>query len=674
MQIQWINSGNQAFGFTIKFVRGGLRRRESDREVLWFSPLKFSLSVAERLSRCGVNALSGVEHLGLLVEKETLAARLLVQFGSLKSLVCDQFRDLAETSEKQIPEKDTTIKVYSYACKISYPMDAALVEHQMTLSHRHRNMLTEALVEGRKRYRQIIKEHLGLDIKRLEEKDEELTGAIEAIYQELANWKEENRTKKTNPKLAGKLQELKAERKLVKDQVKAVKVAAKENPAIKPLIEEINLAVDAAIKETRNHYSNKHGLYWPNYLENERSAKQARFQRMDPKFRRWTGEGSLAIQFQGGLTRDELFDCKDTRLRLVPPPESAVRAGGQVRGPGRHVRALYRVQSNEDGSPRWIALDVIMHRMLPTNGVLKWAHLQRDRSSSSIGKTHISLTRDYDYTLRLTVEEPMAKPVAPVKVAIEIGWRLFRQGLRVAVALGEDGNVRELYLPTDWLEGKRKAESLLSIIDRETNGMAKTIKASHPEVCTELAWARSNGRQLASALLRLWRAFPALQPSLEQWRKQHFHLLRYERGLRQSLDRARRDLYRNFVSELAKTYSICGIEEFDLRKFTRKDAAKDAPPDLAKWHRTVANLSSLTALLKQRMLTQRLPAHNTTRKCHNCGLVEEWNSATEVWHRCSNCRSRWDQDYNSAQNLLDLLCESHGDEQKKAKCSRVRTH
>src|ERR1700745_308207 len=70
MQIQWINSGNQAFGFTIKSVPGGLRRRENDREVFWFSPLKFSLSVAERLSRCGVNALSGVEHLGLLVDKE----------------------------------------------------------------------------------------------------------------------------------------------------------------------------------------------------------------------------------------------------------------------------------------------------------------------------------------------------------------------------------------------------------------------------------------------------------------------------------------------------------------------------------------------------------------------------------------------------------------------------
>src|SRR5260370_30626560 len=212
-----------------------------------------------------------------------------------------------------------------------------LVEPQMTLSHPHRNVLTEGVVEGRKRYRQIIKEHLGLDIKGLEGKDEELTGAIEAIYQQLANWKEENRTKKTNPKLAGKLQELKAERRLVRNQVKAVKIAAKEDPAIKPAIEEANLAVDNAIKKTRNHYSNKHGLYWPNYLENERAAKQARFQRMDPKFRRWTGEGSLAIQFQGGLTSDDLFDCKDTRLRLLPPPENAVRAGGQVRGQVQHV-------------------------------------------------------------------------------------------------------------------------------------------------------------------------------------------------------------------------------------------------------------------------------------------------------------------------------------------------
>ncbi len=50
------------------------------------SSQNFSLSVSEKLSRYGVNALSDVEHLGLLVGKETLAARLLAHFGSFKAL------------------------------------------------------------------------------------------------------------------------------------------------------------------------------------------------------------------------------------------------------------------------------------------------------------------------------------------------------------------------------------------------------------------------------------------------------------------------------------------------------------------------------------------------------------------------------------------------------------
>jgi len=59
--------------------------QNNQSEVAPSSP-NFSLSVSEKLSRYGVNALSDVEHLGLLVGKETLAARLLAHFGSLKAL------------------------------------------------------------------------------------------------------------------------------------------------------------------------------------------------------------------------------------------------------------------------------------------------------------------------------------------------------------------------------------------------------------------------------------------------------------------------------------------------------------------------------------------------------------------------------------------------------------
>jgi DNA repair protein RadC len=59
--------------------------QNNQAEVAPSSP-NFSLSVSEKLARYGVNALSDVEHLGLLVGKETLAARLLAHFGSLKTL------------------------------------------------------------------------------------------------------------------------------------------------------------------------------------------------------------------------------------------------------------------------------------------------------------------------------------------------------------------------------------------------------------------------------------------------------------------------------------------------------------------------------------------------------------------------------------------------------------
>ncbi len=645
------------------------------------------------------------------MDKMATATQVLGRYSRPDSTIGRTMDDqslLISSEEEQHTENTNTVKVYSYACKITYPMDAAHVEHQLTLTHRHRNLLTEALLQGRKQYRQIIREHLGLDIEELESQANELTEKIAELKTQLAEWKKQNRTNKTNPDLAATLRQLSAERKPVFEKIKSVKKAAKEDAAIKPLLEQANRLVDATIKEACNNYSNKFGLYWPNYLENERSARQARFQRSDPKFRRWTGEGSIAIQFQGGLLVRELFDCQHTQLRIVEPARGAARSKGQIRGRDRHVRGLYRVQSNEDGSPRWITLNIIMHRILPSNGIIKWAHLKRVKSSRAIGKTSLSLTKDYDYSLLLTVEEPPQKAKPQAKVAIELGWRLFEQGLRVAVALGEDGDLKELYLPRQTLDGKRKAESLLSIIDRNTNQTVEAIKAAHPELSSKLAWAGNNTRRLAStllqirrenpaprlrfdqianaiavrhpeisaglvqagknqrrlssALLKIWQQDPALWPrldlGLELWYERHLHLLRYQRGLQDPLIRSRREIYRKFVAELSRKYSICGIEDFDLRQVTRKDNTKDQVHDLVKWQRTIASVSSLRLMLSQRMILQKLPNQFTTQKCHNCGFIEEWNSAQNVWHQCSRCQSKWDQDHNAAQNLLDLLREN----------------
>jgi DNA repair protein RadC len=55
-----------------------------------------SFSVSEKLARYGSSALSGVEHLTLLVGKESVALALIRHFGSLKALARASFQELRQ--------------------------------------------------------------------------------------------------------------------------------------------------------------------------------------------------------------------------------------------------------------------------------------------------------------------------------------------------------------------------------------------------------------------------------------------------------------------------------------------------------------------------------------------------------------------------------------------------
>jgi transposase len=46
-----------------------------------------------------------------------------------------------------------------------------------------------------------------------------------------------------------------------------------------------------------------------------------------------------------------------------------------------------------------------------------------------------------------------------------------------------------------------------------------------------------------------------------------------------------------------------------------------------------------------------IKARNTTKACHVCGRVEEWNVAKKIVHTCI-CGATWDQDHNAAVQIL----------------------
>ena len=562
------------------------------------------------------------------------------------------------TSPNGTTPSKTRIRFYKYSCKFPYPLEAALVEHQLTLAHSHRNRLTEILLHSRQRYRELVRDYLNFDLEELEEQAQTLTNQIRTISQQITVWKIQHRTHKTHPELSASLRTAKIERATVQKEIKAIITAFKNDPILEAEIARLAKDTDTQIRETRIHYSHQLGLYWPNYLINERAANQARYNRKQPKYRRWTGEGEIAIQFQGGLSVQRLFSCKTSLLRIIAPDPAAIHPDGKIRGQARKVRALYRVASNQDSSPRWINLEVTMHRMLPAHGTLKWAHLQREKAPSAAGKDYLSITKDYDYYLCLTVEEPQFNPPHNAKVAVETGWRLFQNSLRVAVALGTDQKLLELRLPQKWIDGKKKARSLKSIIDKETNKTAAALKDQHPEIAAAIEKAGHLPGKRAAALLRLYHEIPPLQPVLENWRTHHLHLVRYAKGLNRRLDGQRLERYRAFVRELAKSYSVCAIANFDLTKITKRDLTKDKNPNPPHWYRRLANISCLTKLLNDQLECQKLPSTYKTKMCHTCRHVDEWDSDASIRHKCSNCQSEWDQDHNAAQNLLDCLLEN----------------
>jgi len=60
------------------------------------APSSRSFSVSEKLERYGSSALSGVEHLRLVVGKASIADALLRHFGSLKALSRASFKELRQ--------------------------------------------------------------------------------------------------------------------------------------------------------------------------------------------------------------------------------------------------------------------------------------------------------------------------------------------------------------------------------------------------------------------------------------------------------------------------------------------------------------------------------------------------------------------------------------------------
>lgn len=563
--------------------------------------------------------------------------------------------------------------VYEYGCgQPIQGLDA--INEQLWLANRYRNRLTEIELRRRERVRKLLGEWPDADVQAHKERLDTLLAERTTIRERVKALRVSERRRTTPPEDRDRLKALGSEIRKARQAWKAARKKLFEVPEIQEGLAKIDADALKEHKEARAEC----GVYWATYLSIERAADQARGSKMDPRFRRFDGSGSLAVQLQGGLLAEEVFGEADRRFRIEPvPAEAWVSPVRSERRKLAKTQVWLRVGSNSNREPIWAVLPMTMHRPLPEESQVKWVHLKRYRVGTK-----------WQYKLQITVELPEVRtvPTGTGVAAIDVGWRKVPAGLRVAYLVDQAGRADELVLPEAWLEQMDKTEELQSIRDQHFNSARLALlewldgvgeeakqkdkrKANTTEILPDwlveaadtLSQWRSTGR--FARLVLTWRenrfeGDREIFDRLEAWRAKDKHLLEWQANLQDQLLRHRREIYRVFASELRQQYGTIVLKDLDLRQLARRDMVRDPENEAARQNRKRAAVSVLRQSIQQSGVeVVTVDAAHTTRTCSWCGSLEEWDVEKELEHTCDKCGRTWDQDLNSARNLLRLGLE-----------------
>lgn len=557
--------------------------------------------------------------------------------------------------------KSLPSRIYSYGANEPV-VGADAVNDAMFKAHQYGNVMIEVELGRREKVEAALKKLSPL----LAETDREiakLDKAIEGLLDKINKDHVSLMTSKANdPQKVEAVKELKARRsELYKERAdlrKKLFSGRKWKTAETP----IEKAARALDKKNRA----KSDIYWGTYLHVEQSLSKRR-SGAPPHFKRWEGEGHLAVQIQNGMTPEEALSGEDTRLKIVMGRVEVDGSRTHLTGIKRKLGTAlchFRIGSDAKGGPIMAQIPFTMHRPLPDDSTIKWVHLIRRR----IG-TQSDWMLQFVVSKKKWVKEDQAKDGA---CGVDVGFRRIQgEGLRVAVCYGTDLATEYLSLPEDWLGEMRRTEGIRSIRDVNFNDVKASLKnwidqkkgvVWFREDLESLSQWKSQGR-LAGLVLK-WRekrvsGDDEIFTLLEEWRKRDKHLYEFEANLRDQLIRRRESIYRNFAAQLRRKYRTAVLRKIDYSKLHKLPATEDAPKNEAlKCHARDANLSALERCIRESMAKTREVAGKDISKIHAaCGSKEKPDPAAR-FNTCSSCGETFDVDENAAKNLLLMLDRS----------------
>ena len=539
-------------------------------------------------------------------------------------------------------------QIYSYGAHAP-TTHGALVEAQLQAAHRYRNALVALERSRRTRVTEALQAHdPGLPA---------LEAQMTALADTLATVRADLRRQHAHARRHASPEAQRREIAALRDQLARLRAAVKVRKTrlfADGRLRAMLAAIDDEMAARQKALRAASALYWGTYLAVEEGLARARHG-PPPQFHRWTGDGKLAVQLQGGLTVADACRGADTRLRLVP-----VAAGAYAPGAPRRLRrthASLRIGSDRR-APVWAEVPVVLHRPLPTNATIKWVYLVR---------RHVATQTEWRLQFVVTQAEGFGKADAAATgtVAVDVGWRRLAAGLRVAYWVGDDGAEGQLVLPEAILTRLQKVEALQSVRDTHFNTMRGVLvdwlHAHRPPAWLQErtpglpAW-RSPTRLAALAVH--WRDHrfagdQTIYRALEAWRVQDKHLYEWQAHQRQRTLRWRDELYRRFAAGLRRRYRTGVIEDTDWRQLQHRPAPEaTAPAGGVRHYQRLGAPGRLLAYVRE-SLTEvvEVDATDSTQRCSTCSQRMHFDAAN-LMALCPHCGARHDQDQNACKNLL----------------------
>jgi hypothetical protein len=395
-------------------------------------------------------------------------------------------------------------------------------------------------------------------------------------------------------------------------------------------------------------------LYWCNYddviANYETARKRALREGRELRFQGWDGTGKVTVRYQQGLPVAEVQGV-DRRLQIDPVDPLAWSSPHRSER-RKLARTRVRIRVGSDGrEPVWLELPVVLHRALPENASI--------RSASAICEKVGNRER---WRLLVTVAQPDHESRQGPAVAVDLGWRLLPDGLRVAYWEDELGDHGQLLLEPAVLWQFSKLNDLRSIQDQHLRAALNVVGPwlKEHELNAGMDLSHVGEWRKPWRLLRLYRAWKdhrvegdaSAFGALVVWKERHDHLHEWEANLRDQVIRHRKEIYRRFVASLLSTHGRVFLEDLQIRSMARKELPEENLHSYSGSMRVVAAVSLLGRMFDEHGDCVRVSAQHTTRHCSWCGHAKEWDAAENIMHRCEGCGRLFDQDQNAARNVL----------------------